>query len=276
MVKTYGQMPRQLFKTPHDNSAELNYSPHQPSVLTSVKGLRWGIFTGSPQLEDPKICSVFKQPNVPFSVLLPFESKNMLYGLYEKSSVMLGTDSEYNLVSWHYDDFIVRVQPLNDNIHSSKPLLFNDPADPISCCGSHSSSNVLWFGHSSGKITVYHCTNHDIGKNGRNRHSNIGMKLSYNSAFRRLSLKLPSRLEEYESLKENKTCKYDLGTIHWSGPTVLVRHTDEVTAICISIEFKIVVSIGKDGLAVIWDLNRFVKRTCFYRRHNKQHISISA
>lgn len=48
----------------------------------------------------------------------------------------------------------------------------------------------------------------------------------------------------------------DMKMLRWKMPVVLIRHTNEVTAIEISKDFKIVVSVAKDGLAVIWDSNR--------------------
>uniref|UniRef100_A0A1A9VFJ2 Uncharacterized protein n=1 Tax=Glossina austeni TaxID=7395 RepID=A0A1A9VFJ2_GLOAU len=47
----------------------------------------------------------------------------------------------------------------------------------------------------------------------------------------------------------------DGADLQWSGPTVLVRHTNEITCIALSVEFKTVATAGKDGTAVIWDLN---------------------
>lgn len=53
-------------------------------------------------------------------------------------------------------------------------------------------------------------------------------------------------LPELQSLSANK----------WKDVVVLIKHTNEVTQICISNQFKIVVSVAKDGLAAIWDLNK--------------------
>lgn len=53
-------------------------------------------------------------------------------------------------------------------------------------------------------------------------------------------------LPELQSLSTNK----------WKDVVVLIKHTNEVTQICISNQFKIVVSVAKDGLAAIWDLNK--------------------
>lgn len=52
----------------------------------------------------------------------------------------------------------------------------------------------------------------------------------------------------------------DLNNLKWSYPIVLIKHTDEINDIKISMEFKIVVSISKDGYAAIWDANRYYRK----------------
>lgn len=47
-------------------------------------------------------------------------------------------------------------------------------------------------------------------------------------------------------------------SISWREPVVLVCHTNEVTGIALSKEFKIAVSVSADGQAVIWDTNRYI------------------
>lgn len=71
MVKTYGQMPRQLFASPHQ--PHLSF-PHIPANTTrssrssassrcgldlfrSVQGLRWGEFVGSPEYDSSSLLS---------------------------------------------------------------------------------------------------------------------------------------------------------------------------------------------------------------------------
>lgn len=49
---------------------------------------------------------------------------------------------------------------------------------------------------------------------------------------------------------------HDLNAMQWKEPVVLIRHTNEVTGVHLSKEFKIAVSISKDGFAIIWDTNK--------------------
>lgn len=88
MIKTYGQMPRQLFKTAHPTSKPLNYSLVKKDVLQSVQGLRWGIYLGSPQLPKPTLGYLYKLPGA--DLLVSFSNTNVIYGLPAKSCVMQG------------------------------------------------------------------------------------------------------------------------------------------------------------------------------------------
>lgn len=58
MIRTYGQMPTQLFGAPHLPHLEGKPSSvaADRSILPSVQGIRWGEFVGSPDTED-KLCS---------------------------------------------------------------------------------------------------------------------------------------------------------------------------------------------------------------------------
>lgn len=185
-------------------------------------------------------------------------------------------------VMWNESDGIVRVKSFSDEATKSHPLLQSQLIDDISACGTDPQSNQLWFGHKSGRITVYECARQSSSKFNKNRfyqHSTTLSKMSYNSAFRSASSK-----GIYLSLCKNKSFMLSLfllcylyylccylcylkdvdkssesiatNSLTWKLPVVLVRHTNEVTNIQLSNEYKIVVTVAKDGLAAIWDLNR--------------------
>lgn len=273
MIKTYGQMPRQLFKAAHPATKPLNYSLIDREVLSHVKGLRWGVFVGSPQLPRPVLGNIHKLADADY--LVNFNSTNVIYGLPKKSCIMQGADEDtFNVVSWGHDDRIVRIQPLNKQHFKPKNLLHNSSFDEITACGSDPNSNQLWFGHKSGRVSVYKCSSIEAQqRSNKNRQSYVfGMRLSYNSAFRKISTKsnvhkldgdldgtgdLTSISNSTNSINSSDGCsqKDTGGELLWSGPTVLMRHTDEITCIALSVEFKIAVTAGKDGIAVIWDLN---------------------
>ncbi|KAI8121400.1 hypothetical protein FF38_05913 [Lucilia cuprina] len=265
MVKTYGQMPRQLFKSPHPPSKPLQYQ-NDKQILSSVRGLRWGIYLGSPQLPEPTLGNTHKLMGAEY--LLSFNNTNVVYGLPSRSCVMQGAESDtYNVISWGYDDRIVRIQPLNKLSAKPKNLLYNSAFDDITACGCDVNSNQLWFGHKSGRISIYKCSSIEASqRTGKSRQSYVkGLKLSYNSAFRKITSKtiesegdLTSSTISSNSLNLAEAAIYKEGAdLTWSGPTVLIRHTDEITCIALSVDFKIAVTAGKDGLAVIWDLNNW-------------------
>lgn len=58
---------------------------------------------------------------------------------------------------------------------------------------------------------------------------------------------------EIDGLHESQ----NVSTNKWKDVVVLVKHTNEVMQICISNEFKIVVTVAMDGVAAIWDLNKY-------------------
>lgn len=265
MIKTYGQMPRQLFKAAHPPSKPLLYQ-NDKQILSSVRGLRWGIYLGSPQLPEPTLGNTHKLLGAEY--LLSFNNTNVVYGLPARSCVMQGAESDtYNVISWGYDDRIVRIQPLNKLNAKPKNLLYNSTFDDITACGCDVNSNQLWFGHKSGRISIYKCSSVEATqRTGKSRQSYVkGLKLSYNSAFRKITSKAVDSESELTS-STISTNSLNLGgeaainkegaDLTWSGPTVLIRHTDEITCISLSVDFKIAVTAGKDGIAVIWDLNK--------------------
>lgn len=55
MQKTYGQMPECLFQSPHLphlNSGRQNSNSTENQLISSVRGLSWGTFLGSPAVND--------------------------------------------------------------------------------------------------------------------------------------------------------------------------------------------------------------------------------
>lgn len=203
MVRTYGQMPRQLFRQPHTAAIvpvrEVpSPSASSPSALTSgsgtvaarVHGLRWGLFTGSPELTEPIIVRQFNAnvhpttdshnyaslKHQPLLVALP--NTNVCYALPIGYNLMQGAEPDtMQVIAWNEADGIVRIRPspdscarsandvtmnLNSATHSGatpsyRSLLATNPADPITACGSDAAATQLWFGHSSGRLAVYRC-----------------------------------------------------------------------------------------------------------------------
>lgn len=269
MIKTYGQMPRQLFRNSHPASKLLNYNPSEKEIMLSARGLRWGVYVGSPQLPKPRLGSIYKLTGA--ENIFTLSNTNVVYGLPSKSCIMQGAGADtFNVVFWGHEDRTIRIQPLNKTIGKPKNLLRNNQFDDITTCGADPNSNQLWCGHRSGRISVYKCSSMDASlRSGKSRQSYVhSLRLSYNSAFRKITTKsgvkmdadldggdVPSTSHSNSSLAAGECIQKDGADLYWTGPTVLVRHTDEITCINLSVEFKIAVSAGRDGIAVIWDLN---------------------
>ncbi|XP_037048186.1 lysosomal-trafficking regulator isoform X2 [Bradysia coprophila] len=269
MVRTYGQMPRQLLTTPHPSSSLLK-SP-RPSIRLHnfpVKGLSWGTFTGSPELSEPEMVRFYEQYDLEFSSLVSLVDTNVLYGLADRCNIMQGNESDtINLISWNGGDGIIGIRPLCDESSATKPLIRECNYDRVSCCGTDPQSNQLWLGHKSGRISVYQCLSSSHSKLNKSRLLNSSIsRLSYNSVFQKMS----SKGGKTESIVDaDSVCHLLLHSIEianlpelqnesankWKEVVVLIKHTNEVTQITISNQFKVVVSVAKDGLAAIWDLN---------------------
>lgn len=244
-------MPRQLLKHSHP-ATNIKFPPNlsEQTVLPTVKGLRWGVYTGSPQLPEPIVVSVYQ---VNFSRLISLDQTNVIYGIPECSNVMQGTEPDtMNIVSWGDPDDIVRIKPLCDTTSiQSKTLVNISRIDPVTASGTNTYSKQLWFGHRSGRITVYECKN-SLNLMKMNKSRSISTKLSYNSAIRKVSGKLHlTKPTDMDDLNGN-----NLTNMRWTDPNYLIFHTNEVTDIKISIDFKIVVSVARDGLTAIWNLNK--------------------
>lgn len=255
MVRTYGQIPKQLFKSPHPSAQSIhNTNDCYPLVLPNVKGLHWGCYTGSPELPDPRVICVYQQFELNFTSLMSLPNTNCIYAMSLGHNVMQGNEPDtMNIIQWQKKDGVIRIKPLRDSeIYQHQPLTYNHHIDEITSCGTDANCNQLWFGHLSGRITVYQCIMKHTTK--RNSQSFSFNRQSHNSAFRKLSLKFPSMYNHENDLDGGRNAG-DAKTLQWKDPVILVRHTNTVTGIQISKEFKIVVSVSNDGFAVIWDAN---------------------
>jgi hypothetical protein len=156
MVRTYGQMPKQIFTSPHKKSSASDKSNDLHFVLRGVKGLKWGFFTGSPQLPKPrKLSAKMPIPNKQRNTkLVPVHAQNMFYVIPNTACMMQGTSKNvYDLILWKENDGVVRTKSLNEK---KSRKLFNAPiCDPITACGTDVNYSNIWFGHQSGNISVY-------------------------------------------------------------------------------------------------------------------------
>lgn len=246
MIRTYGQMPKQIFTSSHKKSS-YNSEPSTESwpVLKTVKGLRWGSYTGSPQLLKPrKIDSLKCGPRISKFVLI--EDQNMFYGLPEKCHLMRSTRQEnQDLVLWSESDGVIRVKSLKDSNERTRKLFHISPIDPVTACGSHVKHSSLWFGHESGNISVYTRTDEKSPE-----------KPPKKSSSRNFNDALEAIIGISEVGNATEVDDEAPAISKWNYPIVLVKHHGEVLDLKICIEFQVVVSISVDGRAVIWDAQK--------------------
>ncbi|GIY61707.1 lysosomal-trafficking regulator [Caerostris darwini] len=229
MVKTLGQMPKQLFFNPHPMislslaSLDLNEENNDlMEVVDTVKGLRWGDFVGSPSTRAPSLVWCRKQ-TVVLGSFLPLLA-NYMFGLGENICLLLNQKKNSDissatyimsaaLVSWGHKDGIIRIKLCRDQ--PSIPLFMESNLDPVCLCASVPDCEKLFVAHFSGIISVYSLY---IGASGQ--------------------------------------------TVAQEQPVLqLNAHTDSITSIYICKAFSIFVSASNDGSVVIWDLNRL----CYVR-----------
>ncbi|XP_068085277.1 lysosomal-trafficking regulator [Anabrus simplex] len=222
MVKTYGQTPRQLFRSAHPMVVQSLSSrtalQSVREVIPTVKGLRWGSYVGSPADSDPVVVWKHQHRN-PVATLVPLLT-NDVFGLAPQTSLLLCYSKEKGLsmvnttsvlgaalVTWGHSDSIVRVKLKKEQ--PPWPIIRSSGLDPICICASMPDCNQLWIGHLSGKLVVY----------------------------------------EY---------KFDpsRGLLEFRNePVTLLGHTGTIHSLYICRSFSIVVSGSEDGTAIAWDLN---------------------
>lgn len=269
MVRTYGQMPKQIFTSPHKKPTIMSDSASGSwPVLRTVKGLRWGAFTGSPQLSKPKKISSMKKFEGRICKLVLIRDKNFFYGLPDKCHLMRATKQQnQDLVLWNESDGVVRVKSLREKNSRTRKLFHIPTNDPITACGCHVKYSSLWFGHESGNISVYVRTEEQ--------------PVVYQ---KQNSRKFNDALEAIIGIKEANSSGNDsddmLIETRWNFPIVLVKHRGEVLDIKVCVEFKIVVSIGIDGRTVIWDAEkieyiRTIEPSCNTLKSQLTHVEVS-
>jgi WD40 repeat protein len=273
MVRTYGQMPKQIFISPHKRAAVSDKINETPSIVKGVKGLKHGIFTGSLQLPKPKKLTakmpiMCKQKD---SKLVLVRDLNMFFVIPSTSCLMKGSVlNSYDLVLWKEVDGIVRTKSL---VEKRSRKIFSAPTcDPITTCGADIEYCYLWFGHLSGNISVY--LRADERKQQVRKGESI-QKTTSASLEAILDIGVENSNKASASDRENRVVKS-----MWNYPIILLKHRDEVVSIKICTDFKIAVSIGADGRAVIWDSQkieyiRTIEASCNSLNACLSHVDVS-
>ncbi|XP_058120974.1 lysosomal-trafficking regulator [Anopheles ziemanni] len=286
MVKTYGQMPRQLFDLAHPPPIVCPLGANPPTVLENVIGLRWGLYCGSPVLANPKLVNVWERPSkdgprMP-TTLVALEADRM-YAMPDQMNVFQGGPKKYYTVSWGEADDRLRIRPLQDSGVSGAPESTRElwygsngyACDPITACGTDPNCTSIFFGHRSGRIAVFQRRTRRRRVSFFNQHmqpSVTMMARSRSTSFRRWidrkSANLRRKLEldpddqqqnqqqqSQQSQHQQHQDQPDGDQMDWNYPIYLLKHRAPIGAIRISMEYKIVVSVSIDGCAAIWDVN---------------------
>jgi lysosomal-trafficking regulator len=99
MIKTYGQTPKQLFKSAHPMVHKVLTSPRKrskssspasnpvPRVLDNIIGLQWGTYVGSPSQSDPVIVWTTKQ-SVPVRTFVAAANNEVFFSLLYFDGIM--------------------------------------------------------------------------------------------------------------------------------------------------------------------------------------------
>ncbi|XP_015795152.2 lysosomal-trafficking regulator isoform X2 [Tetranychus urticae] len=246
MIRTFGQMPKQLFNTPHpsintERRLRDSKSPSIVSVMEEVTGIKWGNYIGSPAQVEPLIVHREKSTRKIASfcplitnIVFSLEAYTCLLLTYNRPKPSSSSNNPSGatyitslaLVSWNYPDNVIRIKYSRNG--PSTPLISgNLNYDKVTVCATTPGKNMLMIGHQSGLITVYNFTS---------------------------------------PIKNNVELT---GCKSW-----LHGHRGPVNCIVINQEFNVIVSGGVDGACIIWDLNKL-----FYIRtiasHSNEVLSIA-
>ncbi|KAL8559615.1 hypothetical protein ACOMHN_008326 [Nucella lapillus] len=262
MIRTYGQTPKQLFTNPHpaaDTAHVMHLPPpvHQvekrtyvPRPVSSVNGLRWGQYVGSPDMPRAAWLRVRQLP-VAITSMVPLVT-GPVFGIQAHSTLTtlhtkppgtaykqmdtLGTPEQHSVqvVSQNQQQTTGQIRTSfkqtdvlwagavtwehPDSIlrvvsHNNRPLVNfmpPNPYDKVTCCAAALDRCLLFVAGASGNISVYNMT-HNVAK--------------------------PS-------------------TLHvWGLRRMLCGHQGSITVLQVCKAFGVVVSASHDMTAIIWDLN---------------------
>ncbi|KAI5717188.1 hypothetical protein M8J77_001555 [Diaphorina citri] len=220
MIRTYGQTPRQLFKSAHPMNVK-KLTPAQESrveVIPNIRGLVWGSYVGSP--DEPPPCIVWKHKHRnPVSKLVPLRT-NDVFGLAKFTTLLHSyhKDKNTNLISslnvigagmicWNECDNLIRLKMSKEL--PATPVIRPPLGATIATATTAPDCHTLWLGLTSGNILVY----------------------------------------EYElnaSTNKIEFCK---------PPTILLGHSACVTDLYLCAGFSVAVSSSEDGTCLLWDIN---------------------
>ena len=229
MIRTFGQMPKQLFKHPHPQISQNtngNALPkNSPNVNCEVGSLKWGSYVGSPSEPDPMVVFKSKESSPLKGSLIVLKTED-IFALPHHSCLLVAYNtfkravnstfvSSLAVLSWSDHDGLIRVRDRRGR--TSAPFTCT-PLDGVAMCATLSSYELLFVAYVSGKIAVY-------------------------------SVRPPFDLTHGLKCLEKPIAH-------------LYGHKSSVTSMVLNREFRIAVSGDTDGKCILWDLNslEYVRR----------------
>lgn len=244
MIKTYGQTPKQLLRTPHPQLPPYLLSQIFPNLanggkffnfgkkpkkfletciasLSGVHSLHWGDYVGSPDCAAPAVIQRRETKSMvsanllalPTGEVFGIRKDSCLLTMCSKDRGVIGITSTdivwAAIISWKHPDGILRVT----NNPDKNPVNFLQlrPYDQTTCIASVPDCRLLFIGGSAGVVTVY-TSLHNTAK--KSHLQVLGLKKH------------------------------------------LYGHSKPITTIKVCKSYSILVSASEDGLCIIWDLNR--------------------
>ncbi|KAL4238058.1 hypothetical protein ACF0H5_002769 [Mactra antiquata] len=180
MVRTYGQTPKQLFPYQHPRQL-VDVPPFTTRVPSSssteaklVSGLKWGSYLGSPNRTEPVV--VWEETHdsqVACLVALPTGiNGSAVFGISAQSCLLVqhSQDKQRNtssgvawaaILTWGQQDGLVRI--INGTSKPALNFIQYNQSDEITCCVSVPDCRHVFFGGTSGVISIYN-TKHNPAK----------------------------------------------------------------------------------------------------------------
>ncbi|CAG2104964.1 unnamed protein product [Medioppia subpectinata] len=234
MIKTFGQMPKQLFtKIAHPGLAQYVQLPLETDVcetMPEVVGIKWGSYVGSPSDPEPTVlwkknyCTKISHlialtTNDVFA--MPPNSSLLLTYSRQKGGALMNTSyiTSAALCLWSKQDSTLKIKAESTTLPF---IAANVLLDEITCCKSVPNYEILLIGYSSGAVIVH---------------------------------EIEQPIKSTQKIKQKRS------------QTTLYGHSTAITCIAINKSFSIAVTADMSGVCIVWDLSRFyyVRTLCEHK-----------
>ncbi|KAI6244194.1 hypothetical protein M3Y99_00092200 [Aphelenchoides fujianensis] len=181
MIRTYGQMPVQLFAVPHlpHFTANRSHSLNQVEnvLLSSVRGIRFGDFLGSPDTDDRLaiaptcVFQLEEHERIDHLTALNHDGGLVCYGMLESTAMIIKYKSDREdalrrnfefaltaVISWRFPDRILRIKLIQQDDDSCWVNLLDLRSLTVAKIAFSPSNDTLYIGFTNGLIKVYTLT----------------------------------------------------------------------------------------------------------------------